>query len=104
MMWAKEISEGAHVGATTHQGAPGGAGAPWCLVGTRCTPLWYYLQQKIINIPKKIVLNFQDVLRTFIFWSFFISREFRKKDKHGILFYLTKKNRKQKVDTESCVY
>ncbi len=28
MMWAKEISEGAHMGTTTHQGAPGGAGAP----------------------------------------------------------------------------
>ena len=38
MMWAKEINEGAHVGATTHQGAPGVAGVPWCLVGTRCTP------------------------------------------------------------------
>ena len=28
MMWDEEISEGAHVGTTTHQGAPGGPGAP----------------------------------------------------------------------------
>ena len=78
MMWAKEISEGAHVEATTHQGAPGGAGVPWCLVGTRCTPLWYYLHQKFINIWKKIVLNFQGILRIFIFGSFFIARRKQK--------------------------
>ena len=28
MMWCKEISEGAHVGTTTHQGTPGVPGAP----------------------------------------------------------------------------
>ena len=30
MMWAKEISEGPHVGTTTPQGALGGAGMPRC--------------------------------------------------------------------------
>ena len=82
MMWAKEISEGAHVGTTTHQGAP-----RW-VVPTWCTSLWYYLHQKFINIQKKFMFNFQGILRTFIFGSFFIAWENQKTDKtwHFILF------------------
>ena len=74
MMWAKEISERGHVGGTTDPGAPGGACAPWCLAGTRCAPIRCYLHQKFINTRKKILLIFQDILRTFIFGSFFIAR------------------------------
>ena len=99
MMWYKEISEGGHVGTTTHQGAPGGVGAPRWVVPTWCTSLRCLSHQKFLNIQKKIVLNFQDILRTFIFGSFFIAREIQKTEKYGILFYLTNKNRKQKVGT-----
>ena len=88
MMWCKEISEGAHVGTTTHQGAPGGPGVPRWIVPTWCTSLWYYLHQKFRNIQKNIVFNFQGILRTFIFGSFFIAREIQETDKtwHFILF------------------
>ena len=87
-MWDEGISEGAHVGTTTHQGAPGGPGAPRWVVPTWCTSLWYYLHQKFLNIQKKIISGFQSILRTFIFGSFFIAREIQKTDKtwHFILF------------------
>jgi hypothetical protein len=78
MMWAKEISEGAHVGATTHQGAPGGAGAPWCLVGTRCTPLWYYLHQKFRNNWKKSYQIFRTFRELLFLGHFFIARIIQK--------------------------
>ena len=73
MMWYEGISEGGHVGTTAHQGAPGGPGAPRWVVPTWCTSLRYYLHQKFINIQKKNVLNFQGILRTFIFGPFFIA-------------------------------
>ena len=38
MMWCEEIGEGAHMGTTTHQDAPGVAGAPRWVVPTWCTP------------------------------------------------------------------
>ena len=38
MTWAKEMSERAHVGTKTHQGAPGAAGTPRWVVPTWCTP------------------------------------------------------------------
>ena len=103
-MWDEEVSEGAHVGTTTHQGAPGGPGAPRWVVPTWCTSLWYYLHQKFLNIQKKIVLNFQGILITFILGHFLLHGKFRKQTKHGILFYLTNKNRKQKVGTEGSAY
>ena len=74
-MWAKEISEGAHVGTTTPQGTPGGAGAPRWVVPTWCTSLRYYLHQKFINILEKIVSGFHSILRTFIFGSFYYCTE-----------------------------
>ena len=75
MMWDEEVSEGAHVGTTTHQGAPGGPGAPRWVVPTWCTSLWYYLHQKFRNIQKKIVLNFQSIMRTFYFCVIFYCTE-----------------------------
>ena len=51
-MWAKEISEGAHVGATTHQGAPR------CIVGTRGTPPQVLFAPEIHKYLEKNVLNF----------------------------------------------
>ena len=60
---------------------------------------------EILKYSQKIVLNFQSILRTFIFGSFFYcTGKFRKQTKHVILFYLTNKNRKQKVGTESSAY
>jgi hypothetical protein len=53
---------------------------------------------------EKIALNFQGILRTFIFGSFFIAQEIQKTDKAWHLFYLTKKNRKQKLGAEGCAY
>ena len=42
MMWDEEMSEGAHVGTTTPQGAPGGASAQRWVVPTWCTPSSYF--------------------------------------------------------------
>ena len=88
-MWAKGISEGGYVGATTHQGVPGGC---WrALVGV-AHPLHspqVLFAPKIHKYSEKIVLNFQGILRIFIFGSFFLHGENRKRDKHGILYYLT---------------
>ena len=53
VMWEEEVSEGAHVGTTTNQGAPGGPGAPRWVVPTWCTSLRHYLHQKFRNIQKK---------------------------------------------------
>ena len=62
---------GTHVGPTSHQGAPWGGGhAPWA-----CGPLVYppdvFSVPKILKYSIKIILNFQGILRTFIFSSFF---------------------------------
>ena len=73
-MWAKEISEGAHMGATTHQGAPGGAGAPWCLVGTRCTPS-DVICTKNSEIIRKNRSNFSGHSENFYFWVIFYCTE-----------------------------
>ena len=43
-------------------------------------------------------------MRTFFWGTFLLHGKFRKQDKHGILFYLTKKNRKQKVGTEGSAH
>ena len=88
-MWDEEVSEGAHVGTTTHQSTPGGPGAPRWVVPTWCTSLWYYLHQKFLNIQKKKNhIMFSEHSEKFYFWVFFIAREIQKTDKtwHFILF------------------
>ena len=87
-MWAKEISEVAHVGATTHQGTPGGAGAPWCLVGTRCTPSGIICTRNS-EIFRKNHIKFSNHSENFYFLVIFLHEENRKQDNYGILFYLT---------------
>ena len=72
--------------------------APW-LVASRCTPLGCVQCQKFLNIQKKkIMLNFQGILRTFIFASFYCDRKLRKQTKQDILGHLnfieTNANRK----------
>ena len=92
MMWCEEISEGAHVAITTHQGAPGGPGTPRWVVPTLCTSLWYYLHQKFGNILEKNHIKFSGHSEKFYFWVIFLHGKFTKQIKHGILFYLTNKN------------
>ena len=70
-MWAKEISEGGHMGTTTHQGAPGGPGALRWVVPTWCTSLRYYLHKKFLNIQKKNRINFSEHSDNFYFWVIF---------------------------------
>ena len=101
MMWAKEISEGAHVGTTTHQGAPGGPGAPRWVVPTWCT----LFAPKIQKYSEKNRIQFSGHSENFYFWVIFLlPGKFWKQINHGILFYLTNKNRKQKVGTEGSAY
>ena len=81
MMWAKEISEGAHVGTTTHQGAPGGPVAP-----TWCTFLWYYLHQNFLHIQKKNHIKFSGHSENFYFWVIFYCTE-NSGNKQNMAFY-----------------
>ena len=87
MMWAKEISDGP----TGDHNSPGRAWGCWhAQVGyahLAHLPLMLFAQ-KIQIYSEKIVLNFQGILRTFIFGSFFIAREIQKTNKtwHFILF------------------
>ena len=92
MMWAKEISEGAHVGSTTHQGTPRGAGVPSGLCPPGAPPS-DVICIKNLKYSEKIILSFQGIVRTSIFGSFFIARENQKIDKMWHLFYLTNKNK-----------
>ena len=86
MMWDEEVSEGAHMGTTTKArlgllARPGGLCPPGA-------PPSDVICTKNSEKNKKIILNFQGILRTFIFGSFFIAREIQKTDKtwHFILF------------------
>ena len=96
VVWEEEISKGAHQVGSTHQGVPGGAGAPWLVVPTWCTSLRYYLHQKFINIQKNRI-RFLEHCENFYFWVIFLLHgKSRKQTKHDILFYLTSKNRKKR--------
>ena len=54
--WAKEISEGAHMGAITHQGVPGGASAPRWVVVPTWAPSLISLAHVITYLQKKITI------------------------------------------------
>ena len=60
--WAHEA--GAH---------PIGVGAPWTLVARCQLPLLCSRCEIFSNIPEKIILNVQGILRTFIFGIFLIA-------------------------------
>ena len=88
MMWDEEVSEG---GPRGDHNPPGRAWGSWrTQVG--CAHLVHLpmilFAPEILKYSEKIVLNFQGILRTFIFGSFFIAREIQKTDKtwHFILF------------------
>ena len=81
MTWAKEISEGTHVGTTTHQGALGGVGAPWCPVVTRCTPPLVLFSPKNQKYSEKKCINFSEHSESFYFWVIFIAWKTQKIDK-----------------------
>ena len=57
------------------------------------------------EIFRKNRIRFSEHSGNFYFWVIFLLHGiFRKQKKHGILFYLTNKNRKQKVGTEDSAY
>ena len=82
------ISEG---GAPAGHNPPGRAWGSW-RAQVSCAHLVHppliLFAPKILKYSEKIVLNFQSILRTFIFGSFFIARKTQKADKawHFILF------------------
>ena len=52
--WAKAAPGGCSEGSTTHQGAPGGPGAPWWVVPTSGAPRTASLLYKYPNIPETL--------------------------------------------------
>ena len=51
IQWAKKVPEGCSKGSTTHQGAPGGLGAPMWVVPTSVASHTASLLYKYSNIP-----------------------------------------------------
>ena len=76
------ISGGGHVGPTSLVGAARGVPTPLGLVAHSCIPLTSSPSQNFSKIPEKIILDFQDIRRTFIF---------------GVLFYRTLKQKTWKT-------
>ena len=81
---------------------PGGPGAPRWVVPT--WPPLILFAPGIIKYSEKNHIKFSEHFENFYFWAFLLHGKFRKQTKHGILFYLTNKNRKYKVGTESSAY
>ena len=54
IQWAGEAPGGCAEGSTTHQGAPGGPGAPWWVVPTSGAPRTASLLYKYPNIPETL--------------------------------------------------
>ena len=65
------MSGGVHVGPTSQVGATRGVLAPPGLVARSCSPQTSSSSQYFSKIPEKIILDFQDVRRTFIFGVLF---------------------------------
>ncbi len=65
------MSGGVHVGPTSQVGAARGVPAPPGLVAHSCSLLTSSPSQNFSKIPEKIILDFQDVRRTFIFGVLF---------------------------------
>ena len=63
--------EGVHVDPTSLVGAARGVPAPPRLVAHWCSPQTSSSSQYFSKIPEKIILDFQDVRRTFIFGVLF---------------------------------
>ena len=88
------------MGTTTHQpqARPGGLCPPGA-------PPSDIICTKTSEIFRKNCIKFLGHSENFYFWVIFLLQgKFRKLTKHGILFYLTNKNRKQKVGTEGSAY
>jgi len=77
MTWTKRISEETHLGTTTHQGVPGVADAPWCLVVIRCTPS-DVICIKNSEIFTKNCVKFSGHFEHFYFWVSFIAQKIQK--------------------------
>ena len=69
MMWYEEVSEGAHVGTTTHQGAPRGA-RPGGLCPPRAPPS-DIICSKNSQISRKNHVKFSGHYEIFYFWVIF---------------------------------
>ena len=54
IQWAKEVPEGSLEGGTTHEGVPGGPGAPWWVVPTSGASQTASLLYKYPNIPETL--------------------------------------------------
>ena len=68
--WVAGISEGGYVGPTGHLGAPRGWARPLAC-GSQVHPPGVCSVPKILKYCIKIILNFQDIWRTFILGSIF---------------------------------
>src|SRR3989337_2343119 len=100
MMWDEEVSEGptwrpqptrARLGVLARSGGLCPPGAPPSDI--ICT--------RNLEIFRKNRIKFLEHSENFYFWVIFLLHgKFRKQTKHGILFYLTNKNRKLKVGSE----
>ena len=64
MMWDEEVSEGAHVGTTTPQGAPGGC-------AHLVHPPLVLFAPKIIKYSEKNRIKFSEHYENFYFWDIF---------------------------------
>ena len=87
MMWYEEVSEGPTWGPQPTRARLGVLARPGGLCPPGAPPSDVFAP-KIQKYSEKIVFNFQGILRTLIFGSFFIARENQKTDKtwHFILF------------------
>ena len=94
-MWDEEISEGAHVGTTTPRVCQGALARPGGLCPPGAPPLVIFAP-KILKYSGKNHIKFSGHSENFYFWVIFLLHgKFRKQTKHGILFYLTNKNKKK---------
>ena len=101
MMWCEEISEGATWGPQHTKALLGVLTRP----GGLCPPGAPPSDVICTKNSEKNHIKFPGHSENFHFWVIFLLHgKLRKQTKHGILFYLTNKNRKQKVGTEGSAY
>ena len=81
------------MGTTTHQALLGVLARPGGLCPPGAPPLVIFAP-KILKYSEKNRIKFSGHSENFFFWVIFVLHvKFRKQTKHGILFYLTNKNR-----------
>ena len=104
MMWTKEISEGPMWGPQPTRARLGVLARPGGLCPPGAPPLVLFASKILKNSEEKNHIWFSEHSENFYFWVIFLLHgKFRKQTKHGILFYLTNKDRK-KVGREGSAY